>query len=133
MKEETEWKLIFVFELLTSLFELKLLRPAFALLLALLLTMSVYFFRDSISAPNLTNLGNSEVITYIFKIVGGLILLLLLFYLRHQPPRKKKPSGNRYAYAKNRRRNAKRKSRDPHAHRYQRHRRRRAFLGYHHS
>lgn len=43
MKEDTDWKLIFVFEFDTLLFELKLLRPAFALLFALLPTMSFLF------------------------------------------------------------------------------------------
>ena len=43
MKEETDWKLIFVFEFDTLLFELKLLRPAFELLFALLPTSNVFF------------------------------------------------------------------------------------------
>ena len=44
MKVETDWKLIFVLEFDTLLFELKLLRPAFVLLFALLPTISVFFF-----------------------------------------------------------------------------------------
>ena len=43
MKRETDWKLIFVFEFDTLLFELKLLRPAFELLFALLPTSNVFF------------------------------------------------------------------------------------------
>ena len=43
MKLETDWKLIFVQVLDMLLFELKLLRPAFVLLLALLPTISVLF------------------------------------------------------------------------------------------
>ena len=43
MKEATDWKLIFVFEFETLLFELKLLRPAFELLFALLPTSNVFF------------------------------------------------------------------------------------------
>ena len=43
MKEETDWKLTFVFEFDTLLFELKLLRPAFELLFALLPTSNVFF------------------------------------------------------------------------------------------
>lgn len=50
MKEETDWKLIFVLEFDTLLFELKLLRPAFVLLFALLSTISVYFINLSTSA-----------------------------------------------------------------------------------
>lgn len=46
MNEETDWKLIFVLEFDTLLFELKLLRPAFALLFALLPTISVYFINN---------------------------------------------------------------------------------------
>ena len=42
MKLETDWKLIFVQVLDTLLFELKLLRPAFVLLFALLPTISVF-------------------------------------------------------------------------------------------
>ena len=43
MKEDTDWKLIFAFEFDTLLFELKLLRPAFELLFALLPTSNVFF------------------------------------------------------------------------------------------
>lgn len=43
MKVETDWKLIFVLEFDTLLFELKLLRPAFVLLFALLPTISVFY------------------------------------------------------------------------------------------
>lgn len=42
MKVEIDWKLIFVLEFDTLLFELKLLRPAFVLLFALLPTISVF-------------------------------------------------------------------------------------------
>ena len=45
MKVETDWKLIFVLEFDTLLFELKLLRPAFVLLFALLPTISVFFIK----------------------------------------------------------------------------------------
>lgn len=50
MKEETDWKPTFVLEFDTLLFELKLLRPAFVLLFALLPTISVYFIKFSTSA-----------------------------------------------------------------------------------
>ena len=50
MKEETDWKPTFVLEFDTLLFELKLLRPAFELLFALLPTISVYFINISTSA-----------------------------------------------------------------------------------
>lgn len=43
MKEETDWKPTVVLEFDTLLFELKLLRPAFVLLFALLPTMSVFY------------------------------------------------------------------------------------------
>ena len=43
MKEDTDWKLIFAFEFETLLFELKLPRPAFELLFALLPTSNVFF------------------------------------------------------------------------------------------
>lgn len=46
MKLETDWKLIFVQVFDTLLFELKLLRPAFVLLLALLPTISVFVYRQ---------------------------------------------------------------------------------------
>ena len=49
MKLETDWKLIFVLELDTLLFELKLLRPVFTLLFTLLPTMSVYFSNNVVS------------------------------------------------------------------------------------
>ena len=55
MKLETDWKLIFVQVLDTLLFELKLLRPAFVLLLALLPTSTVFFFiKNMIALPNRT-------------------------------------------------------------------------------
>lgn len=50
MKVETDWKLIFVLEFDTLLFELKLLRPAFVLLFALLPTISVFIKITSTSA-----------------------------------------------------------------------------------
>ena len=50
MKLETDWKLIFVQVLDTLLFELKLLRPAFVLLLALLPTISVLFLSTIVLA-----------------------------------------------------------------------------------
>ena len=43
MNVDTDWKLIFVLEFVTVLFELKLLRPAFVPLFALLPTISVFF------------------------------------------------------------------------------------------
>ena len=49
MNWETDWKLTLFQEFETSLFELKLLRPAFALLFALLPTMSVYFSNNVVS------------------------------------------------------------------------------------
>lgn len=44
---ETDWKLTLFQEFETPLFELKLLRPAFALLFALLPTMRVLFFKNN--------------------------------------------------------------------------------------
>ncbi len=54
MKEETDWKPTFVHEFETLLFELKLLRPAFVLLFALLPTISAYFINMSTSAREST-------------------------------------------------------------------------------
>lgn len=68
MKVETDWKLMFVLEFDTLLFELKLLRPAFVLLLALLPTISVFYL--SIKRTNTRNrtLNNERQIPPYFSL-----------------------------------------------------------------
>ena len=72
MKRETDWKLIFVFEFDTLLFELKLLRPAFELLFALLPTSNVFFFSNECpQSPKLVeyipeNIEESNPLLYFF-------------------------------------------------------------------